>query len=58
MICGIATFLPRPHLVQVERFGVVIDAVAVTTKSGHLFVFDRDTGKIAVRHRRSIGASQ
>ena len=34
-----------PTLVQVERFGVVIDAVAVTTKSGHLFVFDRDTGK-------------
>lgn len=34
-----------PTLVQAERSGVVIDAVAVTTKSGHLFVFDRDTGE-------------
>ena len=34
-----------PTLVQVERFGEVIDAVAVSTKSGHLFVFDRDTGE-------------
>ena len=34
-----------PTLVQLERNGVLIDAVAVTTKSGHLFVFDRDTGE-------------
>ncbi len=38
-------FPSPPTLVQVERFGEVIDAVAVTTKSGHLFVFDRDTGE-------------
>ena len=34
-----------PTLVQLERNGVLIDAVAVTTKSGHLFVFNRDTGE-------------
>ncbi len=34
-----------PTLVQLERDGTVIDAVAVTTKSGQLFVFDRDTGE-------------
>jgi quinoprotein glucose dehydrogenase len=34
-----------PTLVQLERDGSLIDAVAVTTKSGHLFLFDRDTGE-------------
>ena len=34
-----------PTLVQLEREGVLIDAVAVTTKSGHLFLFQRDTGE-------------
>lgn len=34
-----------PTLVQLERDGVLIDAVAVTTKSGHLFLFNRDTGE-------------
>ena len=34
-----------PTLVQLERDGVLIDAVAVATKSGHLFVFNRDTGE-------------
>ena len=34
-----------PTLVQLERDGQVIDAVALTTKSGHLFVFDRETGE-------------
>ena len=34
-----------PALVQLDRDGVTIDAVAVTTKSGHLFVFDRETGE-------------
>jgi quinoprotein glucose dehydrogenase len=34
-----------PTLVQLDRNGVLIDAVAVTTKSGHLFVFNRDTGE-------------
>ena len=34
-----------PTLVQLERDGRTIDAVAVTSKSGHLFVFDRETGE-------------
>ncbi len=34
-----------PTLVKLERDGEVIDAVALTTKSGHLYVFDRDTGE-------------
>lgn len=34
-----------PTLVQIERDGRMIDAVALTTKSGHLYLFDRDTGE-------------
>ena len=34
-----------PSLVTVKRDGRLIDAVAQITKSGHLFVFERDTGK-------------
>ncbi len=34
-----------PTLVQLERDGRTIDAVTLTTKSGHLFVFDRETGE-------------
>ena len=34
-----------PTLVQLERDGEVVDAVALTTKSGHLYVFDRETGE-------------
>lgn len=34
-----------PNLVSFEREGRRIDAVAQTTKSGHLFVFDRVTGE-------------
>jgi len=34
-----------PTLVQLERAGVVIDAVALTTKSGHLYLFDRESGE-------------
>lgn len=34
-----------PTLVEVERDGRTIDAVALTTKSGQLFVFDRETGE-------------
>ena len=34
-----------PSLVTVERDGRLIDAVAQTTKSGHVFVFERETGK-------------
>jgi len=38
-------FPSPPTLVQLERNGALIDAVAVTTKSGHLFLFDRDSGE-------------
>ena len=34
-----------PTLVRLERDGKVVDAVALTTKSGHLYVFDRETGE-------------
>lgn len=35
-----------PTLVQLERDGQVIDAVTLTTKTGHLYAFDRDTGEL------------
>lgn len=34
-----------PNLVTLQRDGELIDAVAQPTKSGHLFVFDRETGE-------------
>src|SRR5262249_31900384 len=34
-----------PNLVTVQRDGRDIDAVAQSTKMGHLFVLDRETGK-------------
>ncbi|WP_193213588.1 PQQ-binding-like beta-propeller repeat protein [Luteolibacter marinus] len=34
-----------PNLVTVKRDGKRIDAVAQVTKSGHVFVFDRETGE-------------
>lgn len=34
-----------PNLVTIERDGEEIDAITQTTKSGHLFVFDRVTGE-------------
>ncbi len=34
-----------PNLVQVQRDGKTIDAVAQATKMGHLFVLDRETGE-------------
>ena len=34
-----------PNLLTVERDGERIDAVAQITKSGHMFVFDRETGE-------------
>src|SRR5690606_2715078 len=38
--------LPSPPvLVQIERDGRLIDAVAQATKGGHLFVFERETGE-------------
>ena len=33
-----------PTLVQLEHDGRTIDAVALTTKSGHLYLFERETG--------------
>ena len=33
-----------PNLITVEREGRRVDAVAQVTKSGHVFVFDRETG--------------
>ncbi|HYM09763.1 MAG TPA: PQQ-binding-like beta-propeller repeat protein, partial [Bryobacterales bacterium] len=38
-------FPAPPSLVTVKRGGALIDAVAQITKSGHVFVFDRATGK-------------
>ncbi|MBI1940869.1 MAG: pyrroloquinoline quinone-dependent dehydrogenase [Acidobacteria bacterium] len=38
-------FSSPPSLVTVKRDGRFIDAVAQTTKSGHVFVFERETGK-------------
>ena len=34
-----------PNLVTIQRDGQTIDAVAQVTKSGHVFVFDRETGE-------------
>lgn len=34
-----------PNLVTIKRAGKRIDAVAQVTKSGHVFVFDRETGE-------------
>ncbi|MGH9719315.1 MAG: PQQ-binding-like beta-propeller repeat protein [Bryobacteraceae bacterium] len=38
-------FPAPPSLVTVRRDGRLIDAVAQASKSGHLFVFERETGK-------------
>lgn len=34
-----------PNLVTIERNGKMVDAVAQITKTGHVFVFDRETGE-------------
>ena len=34
-----------PNLLTIKRNGKSIDVVAQFTKSGHVFVFDRETGK-------------
>ena len=47
--------LPAPaNLVSVRRGGRQIDAVAQITKSGHVFVFERETGKplFPIQYRR------
>lgn len=38
-------FPSAPALVTVKRNGKLVDAVAQITKSGHVYVLDRDTGK-------------
>lgn len=38
-------FPAPPNLVTVQRFGHPVDAVAQITKSGHVFLFDRETGQ-------------
>jgi quinoprotein glucose dehydrogenase len=35
-----------PTLVQLERDGETIDAVTLTTKTGHLYAFERDSGEL------------
>jgi quinoprotein glucose dehydrogenase len=38
-------FSSPPALVQIKKDGSTVDAVALTTKSGYIFLFDRETGK-------------
>src|SRR6266571_3087066 len=38
-------FPAPPSLVTVNRGGVLVDAVSQTTKSGHVYMFERETGK-------------
>jgi quinoprotein glucose dehydrogenase len=47
-------FPAAPILVTVKRQGRMIDAVAQTTKSGHVFVFERTTGRslFPIEYRR------
>ena len=45
-----------PVLVTVQRDGRAVDAVAQATKSGYVFVFDRETGTPAVPDRGAPGA--
>ena len=40
-----------PNLVTVTRDGESVDAVAQVTKTGYVFVFDRETGRAVVRDR-------
>ncbi len=47
-----------PTLVQVRRNGKLIDAVAQITKSGHVWVFDRETGKSLFPYREVEGGRQ
>jgi len=43
-----------PSLITIQRDGRVIDAVAQITKSGHVFIFERETGKalFPIEYRR------
>jgi quinoprotein glucose dehydrogenase len=52
-------FPSPPALVTVKRGGRLVDAVAQTTKSGHLFVFERETGRpLFPIEYRAVPASQ
>jgi quinoprotein glucose dehydrogenase len=52
-------FPAPPNLVAVQRDGHAVDAVAQITKSGHVFVFDRQTGKpLFPIEERSVPASE
>jgi quinoprotein glucose dehydrogenase len=52
-------FPAPPNLVTVQRDGHAVDAVAQITKSGHVFVFDRQTGKpLFPIEERSVPASE
>jgi quinoprotein glucose dehydrogenase len=48
-----------PNLVQVQKDGQLIDAIAQATKMGHLFVLDRETGEpVFPIEERPVPASQ
>jgi quinoprotein glucose dehydrogenase len=52
-------FPAPPNLVTVQRDGHSVDAVAQITKSGHVFLFDRQTGKpLFPIEERSVPASE
>lgn len=46
-----------PNLVTVRRGGTAVDAVAQITKSGYVFLFDRETGKplFPIEYRKAPG---
>ncbi|MGA2136050.1 MAG: PQQ-binding-like beta-propeller repeat protein [Bryobacteraceae bacterium] len=52
-------FPAPPTLVRVEHDGAAVDAVAQITKSGHVFLFDRVTGKpLFPLEERAVPASE
>jgi quinoprotein glucose dehydrogenase len=52
-------FPAPPNLVTVQRDGAPVDAVAQVTKSGHVFLFDRETGKpLFPIEERSVPSSE
>ena len=52
-------FPAPPNLVTVQHEGRAVDAVAQITKSGHVFLFDRETGKpLFPLEERAVPASE
>lgn len=51
-------FPAPPNLVTVKRGGRAVDAVAQTAKSGHVFLFERETGKplFPIEYRKVPGS--